>query len=125
MMAPPEVKTQPRKAIPESSFDYFLEILTRVESGVQTTQATLQSLIVEYQKEHIRVVDMATSAHERIDRLEKDVSELTKCVQQMKDLIQPVLFVNRILAWVLVAFGVSIIALIFAIITHQVSMVFP
>jgi hypothetical protein len=125
MMSPPEVKTQPRKAIPESQYEYILDILARVENGVQSNQDTLQSLIVEYQKEHTRVVGMVQNAHERIDRLEVDVAELTKCVQQMKDLIQPVLFVNKILAWVLVAFGVSIIALIFAIITHQVSMVFP
>lgn len=124
-MAPPEVSTKPIKQIPESQLDYLLEVMARVENGVQTTQVTLQNLIVEYQREHVRVIDMATSAHERIDHIELDVEKLTICVNQMKDVIQPVLFVNKILAWVLVAFGGSVVALIWAIITHQVSLIMP
>lgn len=124
-MAPGEVPTKPIRTAPNTQLDYLLEVVSRIEGGVQLTQVTLQNLIIEYQREHVRVVDMASSAHDRIDHLEVDVEKLTVCVQQMKDVIQPVLFVNKILAWVLVAFGGSVVALIWAIITHQVSMVFP
>lgn len=125
-MTPGEVPTKPIiKYVPETQLAYLLEVMARVENGVQATQSALQNLIIEYQREHVRVIDMATSAHERIDHLELDVEKLTVCVQQMKDVIQPVLFVNKILAWILVAFGASVVALIWAIITHQVTLIIP
>lgn len=99
--------------------------MEKIYEGIDTIQRTLQDLIIEYRTQHQRVVDRAQSAHERIDKLESDVAKMASLISQLKELMAPVLFANKIIVWVATVLGASVILLVWSMITGQVQLVFP
>ena len=71
-----------------------------------------------YVERHAEVVTMAEKNKERLDKLEPQVDRLIES-------IKPWVFQSRIIAWLAGIFGASVIALIWAIITHQVTIAAP
>lgn len=71
-----------------------------------------------YVEKHADVLQLASQANHRLDTLEPEVKELA-------DSIKPLVFQSRIIAWLSVALGASVFALIWSIITHQVTIVIP
>ena len=84
--------------------------------------AAVRTLAETYKVEHVKVLKDVAALERRMDVIDdpKD-GKLTKLINE----VQPLIFANRIMVWVFVSLGVSVIALIFSILTHQVTLVFP
>lgn len=78
----------------------------------------------QYLREHAKVEASTVAAHRRLDDLEKLTAGLVNDTKALKDAIQPLIFANKILTWVGVLLGGSVVALIWSIITGQVTLVF-
>lgn len=78
-----------------------------------------------YEREHQIVLGKAEAAHRRIDGLEPKVAENADQVKILTNLIQPLISTNKVLIWLGVGFGLSVVALIWAIIIGQAQVVFP
>ena len=79
----------------------------------------------EYAGAHVQVVERAELAHKRIDELNKRVDAMDAAIKQLTDSIHPLVYTNKILTWLAVIIGGSIITLIWAILTHTVELVAP
>jgi uncharacterized protein YPO0396 len=79
----------------------------------------------EYAGAHVKVVERADNAHSRINELNKRVDALDAAMKKLTDSIHPLIYTNKVLTWLAVGFGSSIIALIWAILTHSVELVAP
>lgn len=74
---------------------------------------------------HAELDNKSSAAHRRLDEQEAIIKELSEQVQKLRDAIQPLVFTNKILTWLGLALGGSVLALIWSIVTHQVSLVIP
>jgi uncharacterized protein YPO0396 len=79
----------------------------------------------EYAGAHVKVVERADNAHSRIDELNKRVDALDAAMKKLTDSIHPLIYTNKVLTWLAIGFGGSVIALIWAILTHAVEIVAP
>lgn len=78
-----------------------------------------------YVKAHARVEGQAEAAHRRLDEHELDHVQLEGDVRQLKEQLAPVVMWGKVVAFVGSAVMLSVIALIWSLITGQVHMVFP
>ena len=79
----------------------------------------------EYAGAHVKVVERADNAHSRINELNKRVDALDAAMKKLTDSIHPLIYTNKVLTWLAIGFGGSVIALIWAILTHAVEIVAP
>ena len=79
----------------------------------------------EYAGAHVKVVERADNAHSRIDELNKRVDALDAAMKKLTDSIHPLIYTNKILTWLAGVLGVSIVALIWSIITHTLELTVP
>lgn len=125
MTAAAEGRITTKAAVEDARWSMLSGNVDKMNESLTAITTLLNNLLVEYRTEHVRVVDKATSAHQRIDRLEGEVEKITVCMERMRDDIRPMISMNKILVWIGVGLGSSIIALIWSILTHQVALVFP
>ena len=79
----------------------------------------------QYAGEHVKVVERADNAHTRIDELKLRMDALELSMKKLTDSIHPLIYTNKILTWLAGVLGVSIVALIWSIITHTVELIAP
>lgn len=65
------------------------------------------------------------AAHRRLDDLEKRDKERSDQIDALRAAVQPLIYTNKILTWLAVLLGGSIVTLIISIVTHQVTIVVP
>ncbi len=100
-------------------------VLTEVNAWRNDFQA-------HYATAHAELDHKSNRAHLRVDEIERRAGELDrrteenmKAIRSLENAIQPMIYTNRILAWLGGLLGVSMIALIWSIVIGQVSVVFP
>jgi len=79
----------------------------------------------EYEGSHTQVVESTKQAHARIDELKKRMDAMDEAMKQLTQAIQPLIATNKILTWLAIMLGGSIITLIWAILTHTIELVAP
>ena len=79
----------------------------------------------EYEGSHTQVVESDKQAHKRIDELKQRMDIFESAMKELTDSIHPLVFTNKILTWLAVLLGGSIVALIWSILTHTVELVAP
>ena len=79
----------------------------------------------EYIGSHTLVVEDTKRAHVRIDELKKRMDAYEDALKELTESIRPLVFTNKILTWLAVLLGSSIVALIWSILTHTVELVTP
>lgn len=99
------------------------EDLKGVASDVKEHNDRERKFEQKYIEAHSELVNSTNNAHSRIDDLKRRVEENDKAIKQLQQAIQPLIQANRILTWLAILLGSSIIALIWMIITHQVTIV--
>ena len=105
--------------------DDINELKTRIDclSAAFAERGTIHA------RENERLIMQADAAHRRLDILEPRVEKLDLAIrnelQTLKDAVGPLKSQARIITWVGVMLGGSMMALIWSIITGQVHLVFP
>ena len=103
----------------------LMEMLTGIRCDIAELKAVQESMTASYQQfreaystEHVKVVIKAEAAHDRINSLEKRVNDLDMAVR-------PLIVWGKVFAFIASVLGASIIALIWSIVTNQVTIVIP
>ena len=94
-------------------------------SDIKCNAADFTKFAKEYEGSHTLVVESDKQAHKRIDDLNKRMDAFDEAMKKLADSIHPLIFTNKILTWLAVLLGSSIVALIWSILTHTVELVTP
>lgn len=122
-MAPPNHQTQ--------SVAVLVERLSNMQTDVTEICANIGALVTGFQEfrqlyllEHASVVNR-TEAHEKtlVDHGRK-LEELEKDYKKLYEMITPLIHTNKIVVWIGAVLGLSVLGLIWSIITGQVVLVF-
>lgn len=110
-------------------------ILERIESlrndvcqlrnDVKENTTEQQNFRVEYEKRHAQVEQDVEKLKVTSNEHEKDITGLEATVKKLEETIQPLALQSKIIAWIGGAIGLSVIALIWAILTHEVILTIP
>jgi septal ring factor EnvC (AmiA/AmiB activator) len=80
---------------------------------------------VEYEQRHAALEKKVQAADSKVDEHEKDLKELKEVVAKLDATVKALAFQAKIVSWVGTMFGASMIALIWAILTHQIILGVP
>ena len=119
----------------DKKIEVILERISTIDKYLLKTTAQLEVLstqIVEFNKEyitkHVTVENKVTAAHIRLDSLEnkvdKRITEIEKAILDIQKMLIPMVSANKILTFIAAGFGISIIGLIWSLITGQVQLGF-
>jgi len=96
-----------------------------IASDVRCNASDFNKFAKEYEGSHTQVVESDKQAHARIDELKKRMDVFEEAMKELTESIHPLVFTNKILTWLAVLLGSSIVALIWSILTHTVELVTP
>ena len=102
-----------------------LKEVGEMSSDIRCNSADFSRFANEYAGAHVEVVESTKNAHKRIDELKMRMDALDASMKRLTDSIHPLIYTNKILTWLAVGFGGSIMALIWAILTHTVELITP
>ena len=89
-----------------------------IKNDVAESCKAFNSFNIVYTREHTR---LETTTNELV----KDVIKHTSRLDIVEDLIKPLVFQNKIVAGIGVAFALSVVGFLWAIFTHQITLIFP
>lgn len=95
----------------------------KLESSLNSLGTEVSNLRLVYEKEHVRLVEQVSSAHKRIDAIDNSIKSLDTKFDLLETSIQPLKFQSKLLGWVGGAFGMLVIALLWAIFTHAIQLI--
>jgi len=72
-----------------------------------------------------QIRDEVKSALRRIDTHDVQIETIASDIKKLEDSMRPLIFANKILAFISVALGSSVIILIWEIVLHKIQIVFP
>ncbi len=104
--------------------DAVIESQTEIKEMILRLDDRLRAIEREQVVEHVKLEAKADAAHRRLDEHEKRISANEASINALKDLIAPLVTANRIMTWIGGALGISVIALIWALITGQAHILF-
>jgi len=110
---------------------YLQKDVTELKTSFSCFSGQLERLERTYLVEHEKLVGKVDSANARIDsalvdiKLQNDrVKELTNNVDALERSVSPLVTSNKIMAWIGSALGLSVIALLWMLLTGQVQLIF-
>ena len=117
----------------------FGERLTTISEGqreIKVCLSTLEKSFDAFQRVYLQKhgdIEKSTAlAHQRLDIIDRQMMAQTSLmavqstsIDALKDVVKPLVFASKITAWAAGIVGSAIVLMIFAILTHQVSLVFP
>ena len=101
------------------------EDVTEIKKDVGCLNKSYQAFQREIIKENAELSMKAVSSHRRLDLHEKRMEAIELQMKEIRDMLQPLIYTNRILAFVGTALGASAIALIWSLITGKAVVVVP
>jgi len=105
--------------------DNVIKKVDGLSSDMRCNANEFTNFAKEYTGSHTQVVESDKQAHARINELKKRMDDFDDAMKKLTESIQPLIVTNKILSWLAIAFGGSVIALIWAIVTHTVELVAP
>jgi len=108
-----------------NKLDHVKETVDTIKTDVKCLDQKQNAFEKTYIKEHQIVVSMATDNREEVIRAHRRIDEIEKSMKELQRTIQPLVATNKILTVLGGILATSVIALIWSIVTHQVSIVFP
>lgn len=105
--------------------DFLRDDIGELKKSVICLENNYASLRHEYAVEHVRVVDKADAAHKRLDIHEQKIEAIVSTLDRMERAMSPLITTNRLILWIGGIFGVSIITLIWMLITQEAKLIFP
>ena len=115
-----------------TSGEVILEKVSHIQEDVSEIKTELGCLSKNYQafqreyiKESAELSMKAVSSHRRLDVHEKRMDAIEAQMKEIRDALQPLIMTNRVLAFVGSAVGLSVIALIWSLVTGKAVMFIP
>jgi len=105
--------------------DNVLRNVENMSCDIKTNANDFTRFSREYEGSHTQVVESDKQAHARIDELKKRMDAFDEAMKKLTESIQPLIFTNKILTWLAVLLGGSIVALIWSILTHEITLLAP
>jgi len=102
-----------------------LDKVDGIATDVKCNANEFTAFAKEYAGAHVAVVEETKRAHSRIDELKLRMDQMDAAIKALTDSVRPLVYTNKILTWLAIGFGGSIIALIWAILTHTVELIAP
>lgn len=99
--------------------------VTRIISAVDASCNSQREFEKYYTEQHALVVNEAAAAHRRLDLQQKQIDTILAQMAALSNAMQPLIFQAKILNWFAISLGGSVLLLIIAVITHQVTLTFP
>lgn len=110
--------TQPTNAVIVARLDNLISDVTEIKDSLRCHIESQDKFERNALVEHARIGDRGDAAHRRLDETEKRIKAL-------EDAIQPIIYANKVMTWIGGILALSVIGLIWMIITQQVRLVFP
>ena len=101
------------------------EDVSEIKTEVGCLNKNYQAFQREYIKESAELSMKAVSSHRRLDVHEKRMEAIEAQMKEIRDALPPLIMTNRVLAFVGGAVGLSVIALIWSLITGNAVMFIP
>ena len=101
------------------------EDVVEIKTEVGCLSKNYQAFQREYIKESAELSMKAMSSHRRLDVHERRLDAVETQMKEIRDALHPLIYTNKVLAFVGTALGASIIALIWSLITGKAVMVIP
>lgn len=92
--------------------------LAEIKGSLKCISAQQTTFEKHYIAEHQKLVS-------KVEEHDKDIEKLIVQMNALEKAVTPLIAAHRILVWVASAVGLSIIALIWAIVTHQITLGIP
>ena len=99
--------------------------VSEIKTEVGCLSKNYEAFQRQYIKENAELSMKAVSAHRRLDLHEQRMKAIENQMKEIRDALHPLIFTNKILAFIGSALGLSLIALIWSLITGKAVMVIP
>jgi hypothetical protein len=117
-------------AIPQA--DVILERITNVQGDVSEIKTSVgclskdsQTFQRQYIRDHSEVTMKVSASHRRLDEHELRMKAIEAQMQELRDALHPLIITNRILGFIGGAVGLSVIALIWSLVTGRAILLIP
>lgn len=120
----PETSTASTIAVVLSRIEALACDVKDLRSEVKTNNLAAIEFREKYYSAHEQSLNMAQRAHERLDTHNERIAAIERECEALNNSVSPLIFANKVLMFVGSALMLSIIGLIVAIITHQVTLGF-
>ena len=101
------------------------EDVSEIKTEVGCLNKNYQAFQREYIKESAELSMKTVSSHRRLDVHERRMEAIETQMKEIRDALQPLIMTNRVLAFVGSAVGLSVIALIWSLVTGKAVMFIP
>ena len=112
--------------------EVILEKIINIQGDVSEIKIVAERLSTNYQifqREVVRETAEATmkaaASHRRLDLHDERIKAIENQMKEIRDALHPLIWTNKILAFVGSAVGLSVIALIWSLITGKAVMIIP
>lgn len=124
-MTPTQNTTKQTLDVISTNLEHVKETVDVIKTDVKCLDQKQNAFEKTYIKEHQIVVSMATDNREEVIRAHRRIDDIEKSMKELQQAIQPLVLTNKILTVLGGILATSVIALIWSILTHQVSIIFP
>ncbi len=107
----------------ETKMDGIIADLSEVKCDVKEIAKVQQANQIDYARSQVLMEQKADAAHERLDKHDTRLAEMEKNIADLTKSMAPLVVQSKVIGWLAVALGTSIIALIWGIITHTITLV--
>jgi len=111
-------------AVLEERLSNLQSDITQIGCNVSTLITGFHDFRNTYVSEHAKVVSRTEAHGETLIDHKKRIEELEKEYKKLLDMITPLIQTNKVVVWIGAVLGMSVLGLIWAIITGQVTLLF-
>jgi len=112
----------------EPTIDVVLEKIISLREDIQGLRTMLKEMAFSQQEAlvmRMKIDQSVQAAHRRLDIYQPKVEALDKQLNTMQDMLRPLIITNRVMAFLASALILSVIGLVWSLITGQAQLVFP
>jgi hypothetical protein len=80
---------------------------------------------IDYEIRHAAIEKKSDTAHLRLDETNKRMERLEQEINALKEAVRPLVLQAKILGWLAIALGSSVVALIWGILIHKITISVP
>ena len=115
------------QSINSENLDVIVERISNLRDDIREVKDLVKEVGVQQQvakEDRIKICNRVEYAHLRIDQIQKHFEDQQIEMRQLKKQVQPLIFTNKIVAAIGSIALISILGLVWALLTGQVQLVF-
>jgi hypothetical protein len=98
--------------------------MLEIKASLKEYQQSSVKFLVDFEIRYAAVDNKAGAAHTRLDKHDAEITAMTKSQAETARMVTSLVLQSKVINFVGAGLGVSIIALIWGILTHQVTLTF-